>query len=205
MYADRKLDNQRIINSYPVDKMVLSFGVDVLGALSDKLKSQNNDTLNLYRNFSESYEQYKGEGMNEKEFISKFLTYLISFSASNFLMIRVLLELKTAIEKGTSMKDSTGGGMVPSSGSGSPSGSGFGIGGFIDIGGSVGKNNTGLEDEYGEDQYTLPKPQPPLEGLHDRKSTKSITSMANYKICNACNSQILINAKFCSKCGRMQQ
>ena len=81
--------------------MVLSFGVDVLGALSDKLKSQNNDTLNLYKNFSESYEQYKGEGMNEKEFVSKFLTYLISFSASNFLMIRVLLELKKSIEKGT--------------------------------------------------------------------------------------------------------
>ncbi len=184
-------------------RIALSFGVDVLGALSEKLRSQNNDTLNLYRNFSESNEQFKKEKMNEKEFVSKFFTYLISFSASNFLMIRVLLELKTSIQKGTSMKDSTGGEMLPGSASGATPSSGFGIGGFVDTGGNVGKNDKHPENEYEEDKYTLPKPQ--RNGLYARKSTRLVTNMPNYKICNVCNSQILINAKFCSKCGRRQE
>ena len=184
-------------------RIALSFGVDVLGALSEKLRSQNNDTLNLYSNFSESYEQYKKENLKEKEFISKLLTYLISFSASNFLMIRVLLELKTSIQKGTSMKDSTGGEMLPGSASGATSSSGFGIGGFVDTGGNVGKNDMRLENEHEEDKYTLPKPQ--RDGLYARKSSKLVTNMPNYKICNVCNSQILINTKFCSKCGRRQE
>lgn len=185
-------------------RIALSFGVDVLGALSEKLRSQNNDTSNFYRDFLESNEQYKKEKLNEKEYISKFLKYLISFSASNFLMIRVLLELKTSIQKGTSMKDSTGGEMLPGSASGATSSSGFGIGGFIDTGGNVGKNNTGLENEYEEDKYTLPKPQRG-DGLYTRRSTSLVTNTPNYKVCNVCNSQILINAKFCSKCGHRQQ
>jgi ribosomal protein L40E len=185
-------------------RIALSFGVDVLGALSEKLRSQNNDTSNFYRDFLESNEQYKKEKLIEKEYISKFLKYLISFSASNFLMIRVLLELKTSIQKGTSMKDSTGGEMLPGSASGATSSSGFGIGGFIDTGGNVGKNNTGRENEYEEDKYTLPKPQRGGDGLYTR-STSLVTNTPNYKICNVCNSQILINAKFCSKCGHRQQ
>ena len=181
----------------------MSFGVDVLGALSEKLKSQNNDTLNLYRHFSESHQQYIEGKMGESEFCSKFLTYLISFSAANFLMIRVLLELKNAIQKGTSMKDSTGGDMLPDLASASPPNSGFGIGGFINIGGNVGKNDKRPDNEYEEDKYTLPKPQ--RDGSYSRKSTSLVTNMPNYKLCNVCNSQILINAKFCSKCGRRQQ
>ena len=182
----------------------MSFGVDVLGALSEKLKSQNNDTMNLFKNFSELFERYRNEKLDEKEVISNFLTYLISFSASNFLMIRVLLELKTSIQKGTSMKDSTGGEMLPGPASGATSSSGFGIGGFIDTGGNVGKNNTGRENEYEEDKYTLPKPQRG-DDLYTRRSTSLVTNTPNYKICNVCNSQILINVKFCSKCGHRQQ
>lgn len=184
-------------------RTVLSFGVDVLGALSEKLKSQNNDTLNSYRHFSESHQQYKEGKMSETEFCSKFLTYLISFSAANFLMIRVLLELKNAIQKGTSMKDSTGGDMLPDLASASAPNSGFGIGGFINIGGNVGKNDTRRESEIEEDQYTLPKPQ--HQSLYDRKSTESTTGLENYKRCNVCNYQILAKAKFCSKCGRLQK
>jgi hypothetical protein len=178
----------------------LSFGVDVLGALSEKLKSQNKDTMDLFKNFSEFYERYKNEKMNEKEMISNFLTYLISFSASNFLMIRVLLELKTSIQKGTSLKDSTGGEMMPGSTSGATSGSAFGIGGFIDTGGKAGQTKLSQDNEYKEDQYTLPKPQ--HSSIHAKESTRTVkTNLANYKICGACGTQIAINAKFCSSCG----
>ncbi|HEY7570497.1 MAG TPA: hypothetical protein VH796_03925 [Nitrososphaeraceae archaeon] len=181
----------------------LSFGVDVLGALSEKLKSQNIDTMNLFKNFSELFERYKNENMNEKEVITNFLTYIISFSASNFLMIRVLLELKTSIQKGTSIKDSTGGEMMPDSTSGSTPSSGFGIGGFIDIGGNAGQSKSSQENEPKEDQYTLPKPQ--RSGIHAKESTRTVnTILQNYKICNVCDCQIPINAKFCSKCGHRQ-
>jgi len=181
----------------------LSFGVDVLGALSEKLRSQNNDTLNLYRNFLELDEQFKKEKINEKEFVSKFLTYLISFSASNFLMIRVLLELKSAIQKGTSLKDSTGGEMIPGPASGATPSSGFGIGGFIDTGGKVGKDETVKEKVYDEDQYTLPMPQ--RDGSHITNSTRSLTTnVSNDKKCSVCNFHIPIDAKYCSKCGRRQ-
>ena len=181
----------------------LSFGVDVLGALSEKLRSQNNDTLNLYRNFLELDEQFKKEKVNEKEFVSKFLTYLISFSASNFLMIRVLLELKSAIQKGTSLKDSTGGEMNPGPASGATPSSAFGIGGFVDTGGTVGTDEAAKGKVYDEDQYTLPMPQ--RSNLHVTKSTGSIpTNIPNYKKCNICSSRIPSNAKFCSKCGRRQ-
>lgn len=182
----------------------LSFGVDVLGALSEKLKSQNTDTTNLFKNFSELFERYKNnEKMNEKEVISNFLTYLISFSATNFLMIRVLLELKTSIQKGTSIKDSTGGEMMPGSTSGATSSSGFGIGGFIDTGGSAGQTNSRQENEKEEEQYSLPQPQ--QRSIRTKETNRTAnTHLTNNKICGACDSQIAINAKFCSKCGRRQ-
>ena len=179
----------------------MSFGVDVLGALSEKLKSQNKDTMDLFKNFSELYERSKNEKMDEKEVISNFLTYLISFSASNFLMIRVLLELKTSIQKGTSIKDSTGGEMMPGSTSGATPSSAFGIEGFIDTGGNAGQTKLRQDNEYKEDQYTLPKPQ--HGNIRAKESTRTVkTNLANYKICGACDTQIAINAKFCSSCGR---
>jgi ribosomal protein L40E len=182
----------------------LSFGVDVLGALSEKLKSQNTDTTNLFKNFSELFERYKkNEKMNEKEVISNFLTYLISFSATNFLMIRVLLELKTSIQKGTSIKDSTGGEMMPGSTSGATPSSGFGIGGFIDTGGSAGQTNSRQENEKEEEQYSLPQPQ--QRSIRTKETNRTAnTRLTDNKICGMCDSKIAINAKFCSKCGRRQ-
>jgi hypothetical protein len=54
-------------------------------------------------------------------------------------MIRVILELKSALEKGTTIKDVTGGATSTSS---APQMGGFGIGGFISSGGIVGKEQT---------------------------------------------------------------
>ena len=176
--------------------------VDVLGALSEKLKSQANDTQNLHNLFKEVIQQYKEEKMNEKEFFSNFLTYLISFSATSFLTVRVLLELKSAIEKGTSIKDLTGGTATPSSSTTSVPQASFGISGFINPGGNVG----GAERERDNGEYTLPKPQQQrLNNNNNNESTpEPIIKMQNHKKCNVCSSQIRERAKFCSKCGNRQ-
>ena len=176
--------------------------VDVLGALSEKLKSQANDTQNLHNLFKEVIQQYKEEKMNEREFFSNFLTYLISFSATSFLTVRVLLELKSAIEKGTSIKDLTGGTATPSSSTTSVPQASFGISGFINPGGNVG----GAERERDNGEYTLPKPQQQrLNNNNNNEPTpEPIIKMQNYKKCNVCSSQIRERAKFCSKCGNRQ-
>jgi hypothetical protein len=177
--------------------------VDVLGALSEKLKSQANDTQNLHNLFKEVIQQYKEEKMNEKEFFSNFLTYLISFSATSFLTVRVLLELKSAIEKGTSIKDLTGGTATPSSSTTSVPQASFGISGFINPGGNVG----GAERERDNGEYTLPKPQQQRlnnNNNNNEPTPEPIIKMQNYKKCNVCSSQIRERAKFCSKCGNRQ-
>ena len=120
--------------------------------------------------------------MNEKEFVSKFFTYLISFSASNFLIIRVLFRIENIYPKRNINERLTGGEMVPGSASGATSTSGFGIGGFVDIGGNVGKNDKGQDNDYEEERYTLPKPQ--RDGSYSRKSTSLVTNMPNYKLCS---------------------
>src|SRR5918999_326061 len=106
-----------------------SGAVDVLGSLTEKLKQQINDT----------------------QYFAKIGDYLVSTSALDFLAIRVILEMKSAIDKGTLMKNATGGKASPSPpSSSSPPQAGFGIGGFVGTGGSVGG---------GGGEYIMPAPE----------------------------------------------
>jgi hypothetical protein len=92
-----------------------SGAVDVFGSLTEKLKQQVNDTQNQYESFVDATQLYKQGKMNEKEFITKISDYVVATSAMNFLAIRVILEMKSAIDKGTSMKNATGGTTAASS------------------------------------------------------------------------------------------
>src|ERR671930_809953 len=89
--------------------MAMSFGVDALGALTEKLRQLVNDTQEKYESFIDDSQLFKQGKINEKDFFAKIGEYLIAFSALNFLAIRVILELRSAAEKGTSLKSSTGG------------------------------------------------------------------------------------------------
>ena len=128
----------------------MSFGVDTLGGLAEKLKQLINDTQNLYEAFIDANQLYKQGKMGDKEFFTNLGEYLISTSALNFLAVRVILEIKNAMEKGTSIKSPTGG----SSSSPSPPQAGFGIGGFVGTGAQVGPAAT----VGGGNDYTLPLP-----------------------------------------------
>ncbi|MDQ4014152.1 MAG: zinc ribbon domain-containing protein [Thermoproteota archaeon] len=174
----------------------MSFGVDTLGGLTEKLKRLIDDTQNLYESFIDANQLYKQGKMRDKEFFVKIGEYLVSTSALNFLAVRVILEIKNAMEKGTSIKSPTGG----SASSPSAPQAGFGIGGFVGTGGTVGPAAASGND------YTLPSPQEPtfkpvdIELPRPRASSTTTTT----KNCIACNASIPVHAKFCSKCGRSQ-
>src|SRR5918996_50794 len=105
-------------------------GVDVLGNLASKMEQQLRDTEQVRASFGADIQKYKNKQISKKEFVHKVVTYTISLSALNFLVMHVILEMRTAIEKGTSMKDTTGGTIVEDS---STLGSqfSFGIDGFL--------------------------------------------------------------------------
>ena len=116
-------------------------------ALTEKLKQQINDTQDKYESFIDATQLYKQGKTNEKEYFANIGDYLISTSALDFLAIRVILEMKSEIDKGTLMKKATGG-MASSSPPPSPQ-AGFGIGGFVGTGGAVGG---------GGEEYVMPVP-----------------------------------------------
>lgn len=177
-----------------------SGAVDVLGSLTEKLKQQINDTQDKYESFIDATSVYKQGKMNEKEYFAKIGDYLVSTSALDFLAIRVILEMKSAIDKNTLMKNATGG--IASSPS--PPQAGFGIAGFVGTGGAVGE---------GGEKYVMPAPkqQEPTfkpediepERRFSESSGKEKTTTIT-KNCIFCGSEIPKQAKFCSKCGKLQ-
>jgi ribosomal protein L40E len=192
----------------------MSFGVDTLGGLIEKLKQLVNETQDNYESFFDSTQLYKQGKMDSKEYFSKIGEYLVSSSALNFLACRVILELKNAIDKGVSMKSSIGDSFPsvssshPGGGAGNTTGSsggnigntatGFGVDSFVSSGGRVG--STGKE-------YDLPMPQesPPSFKPVDIVIPKAESNKPQEKKnCIVCAATIPKHAKFCNKCGRSQ-
>jgi len=173
----------------------MSFGVDTLGGLTEKLKQLVNETQDHYESIIDDIQLYKKGKIGEKEFFGKIARYMISLSALNFLAIRVLLEMKSAADKGSSIKNPTGGIAQPASGSG------FGINAFVDNSGSIGNPSSD------NDQYLLPEPDQMIEpkfkpvDLIVKSENKNQNSKKN---CVNCKSSISLTAKFCPKCGNSQ-
>jgi ribosomal protein L40E len=171
----------------------MSFGVDVLGTLTEKLKYMFDETKGKFSIFTNERKLYQEQAIDEKDFIVKIIEYLVNLSALNFLSIRVVLELKSAMDKGTSVKDATGG--LGSSASQQPS---FGIGGFIGTGGSV-----GIANKQSEELPTLK----PVDIVIERDSSpieQKASINSDVRICHSCEATISSKAKFCSKCGTLQ-
>ena len=142
--------------------------------------------------------------MDNKEYFTKMGEYLVSSSALNFLTSRIILEIKTVLDKGTSRKSSIGDSSSIStsppgisSGAGAGTGGGFGVDSFVNSGGPVSSINK---------DYDLPKPQEapsfkPVDILIPKPD--SITNKGR-KNCIVCAASIPKQAKFCNKCGNSQ-
>ena len=203
----------------------MSFGVDTLGGLIEKLKQLVNDTQNNYESFFDSTQLFKQGKMDSNEYFSRMGEFLVSSSALNFLSCRVILELKAAMDKNISAKgknDRSASSTIPSSnisgsgsgsGSGGTSGGGFGVSGFISTGGNVGPTpaSTSSPSPSLNEEFDLPLPQEaptfkPVDIIitkQDPSNTNTNTKGAK-KNCIICKASIPKQAKFCNKCGKSQ-
>ena len=193
----------------------MSFGVDTLGGLIEKLKQLVNDTQNNYESFFDSTQLFKQGKMDSNEYFSRMGEFLVSSSALNFLSCRVILELKSAMDKNISAKGknerSASTSTLPSGNSDNisvpaGSGSGFGVNNFVSAGGSVGPGASSSSPSSNE-QYDLPLPQEaPTFKPVDIVITKqdSSNTKGSKKNCIVCAAPIPKQAKFCNKCGNSQ-
>jgi hypothetical protein len=181
----------------------MSFGVDALGGLTEKLRQLVNDTQEKYESFIDDTQLFKQGKINEKEFFAKIGEYMVAFSALNFLAIRVMLELKSAVDKGTSLKSSTGGMAL----TGAPPQAGFGMGGFVGTGGSIDSTPTRQEYSLPSPQQTEqqePKFKPITMDVKRPNGPDPGTKKPSTKNCHTCGSTIPSQSKYCSKCGNAQ-
>ena len=182
----------------------MSFGVDTLGGLIEKLKQLVNETQDQYESFFDNTQLFKQGKMDNKEYFTKMGEYLVSSSALNFLTSRIILEIKTVLDKGTSRKSSIGDSSSIStsppgisSGAGAGTGGGFGIDSFVNSGGPASSINK---------DYDLPKPQEapsfkPVDILIPKPDSNTNKERKN---CIVCAASIPKQAKFCNKCGNSQ-
>lgn len=209
----------------------MSFGVDTLGLLIEKLKQLVNDTQDNYESFFDSTQLFKQGKMESNEYFSRMGEFLVSSSALNFLACRVILELKTALDKAGSAKgkgerSGTSPSTIPSSypsGSGNSgnidgggAGGGFGVDGFISASGNVGSSPSSSPSSH----FTYPLAPPPTSEEYDLPLTQEVptykpvdiiitkqdspNSKGLKKNCIVCAASIPKQAKFCNKCGNSQ-
>ena len=190
-----------------------SFGVDTLGGLTEKLKQLITDTQNAYETLIDSTQRYKQGKMNDKDYFSSIGKYLIASSAMNFLAIKVILEIKSAMDKTSSIKNPTGGIADPNSNASSSVG--FGVGGFVGGGGSVGGieksriQGSGSQQQYSSSsiESTIKPVDLEIEKPSQDITTSEVDSLKDnktFKNCIVCGVLIPTKAKFCSKCGNAQ-
>ena len=72
--------------------------VDTLNLLSDKLDNLFEESQGYYESFLDANNLYKNGKLTEKEFFQKLGDYVVAYSALEFLSIKVIFEMKKAID-----------------------------------------------------------------------------------------------------------
>jgi len=172
--------------------------VDTLNLLTDKLNNLFTESQNYYESFLDANNLYKKGKLTEKEFFEKLGDYVVAYSALEFLSIKVILEMKKALDKiagGKSIGGTQSPGLMP--GMGSPGMMGGGMGMQPPPRAGTAENPVGgppsvvsAREGFGE-PGTLPSPDPSMVS----QSTSSGPS------CSSCGAGLRPNAKFCTKCG----
>lgn len=172
----------------------MSFGeVDTLNMLFDKLEGLFNESQGYYESFLDTNNMYKKGQIGDKEFFQQLGDYVVAYSALEFLAIKVIFELKKAVNSGSGRTQSPG--LMPGMGQAGMMGGGMGM----PPRSGTSQNPVGrppgivsAKEAFG-DVGTLPSPDPSLVARH--------TSQSAENSCSACGSPLRPNAKFCTKCG----
>lgn len=163
--------------------------VDTLNLLADKLDTLLTETQGYYESFLDINTLYKQGQVNDKEFFQKMGDYVVAYSALEFLVAKVLMEVKRSLQSGSGMTQSPG--LMP--GMGSPQAGAMGMGPSAmshmgtasnPVGGPPGIVST--EDSFSK-PGTLPSPDPSL--------------IPKKPACPSCAAPLKPNAKFCTFCG----
>ena len=169
--------------------------VDTLNLLTDKLNALFEESQGYYESFLDANNLYKNGKLTDTQFFQKLGDYTVAYSALEFLSIKVIFELKKAIDKlagGNSLGGTHSPGLMP--GMGSP-----GMMGMQSHSARVGTNANPVgappsvisARQSFSQPGTLPTPDPSLiskpsgMGMH----------------CTNCGAELRQNAKFCTKCG----
>ena len=167
--------------------------VDTLNLLTDKLEALFNDSQGYYESFLDTTKLYKGGKLSEKEFFEKLGDYVVAYSALEFLSIKVIFEIKKALDRmagGAAFGKTHSPGLMP----------GVGTAGMM--GGTMQSTRIGTRENpagippsvvsakqaFG-DIGTLPSPDP------------NFVSRSSSQKCASCGNDLRLNAKFCTKCG----
>lgn len=170
--------------------------VDTLNLLTDKLNALFEESQGYYESFLDANNLYKNGKLTDQQFFQKLGDYVVAYSALEFLSIKVIFELKKALDKvaggkavggtqspglmpGMGTSGMTGGTMPPPAARAGTSENPVGAPPSV-ISAAQGFNEPG----------TLPTPDPSL-----------ISKSTGGKHCTSCGAELRPNAKFCTKCG----
>ena len=168
--------------------------VDTLNLMVEKLENLFNESQDYYETFLDTNNLFKEGKLTEREFFQKLGDYVVAYSALEFLSIKVIFEMKKAMDKmsggqasgttqspglmpGMGTPGMMAGGMQPGPRSGTAQNPVGGPASVISAGGGF------------SDAGTLPTPDPSL-----------VPKQSGGK-CSSCGSDLRPNAKFCTSCG----
>jgi hypothetical protein len=166
--------------------------VDTLNLLTEKLDNLFQDSQGYYESFLDANTLYKQGKLSEKEFFEKLGDYVVAYSALEFLAVKVIFEMKKALDKlgagnlGTTQSP----GLMPGMGS---------MGGMAGMAGRVpmapaqtpGRPPSIVSTREG---FSSPGTLPTPDAAMMPRSTGSSS-------CKSCGSELRAGAKFCTKCG----
>lgn len=174
----------------------MSFGeVDTLNLLTDKLNALFDESQGYYESFLDANNLYKNGKLTDTQFFQKLGDYTVAYSALEFLSIKVVFELKKAIDKmagGTAPGGTHSPGLMPGMGSPGMTGTQPPPARTGTTENPVGAPPSVISAQQGFNQPgTLPTPD---SSLISRPSGSGIH-------CTSCGAELRSNAKFCTKCG----
>ncbi len=174
----------------------MSFGeVDTLNLLTDKLNALFDESQGYYESFLDANNLYKNGKLTDTQFFQKLGDYTVAYSALEFLSIKVLFELKKALDKiagGAAPGGTHSPGLMPGMGSPGMMGAPPPPARAGTSENPVGAPPSVISAQQGFNQPgSLPTPDP---SLISRPSGSGIH-------CTSCGVELRPNAKFCTKCG----